>query len=127
MILTENSTNKEIGSVHDPFTCCNPFYSIKDENKNEKYRIYGACCQKGFWCCEDVLFYIYPGGDSEMKEENAIGKITKKWTDCVKECFTKANNYVTDFPKDATPDDKLLFIGVTLLIDYTLFEKEQNN
>ena len=124
MTLTEVRTGRIVGSVHDPFTCCNPFYLVKDENKNVKYRVYGACCQKGFCCCSDVFFYIYPGGDCEMKEENAIGTITKKWTDCVKECCTKANNFLTEFPKDATPDDKILLIGITLLIDYTIFERE---
>ena len=124
MTLTENNSGRVVGSVHDPFTCCNPFYEVKGENGEVKYRVFGACCQKGFYCCSDVFFFIYPGGDSEMKEENAIGTITKKWTDCIKETYTNANNFVTVFPKDATADDKLLLIGLTLLIDYTLFEKE---
>ena len=127
MTLTEVGSGRVIGSVHDPFTCCNPYYAVKDENMNVKYRVFGACCQKGFFCCSDVFFFIYPGGDSEMKEENSIGTITKKWTDFIKETYIYANDFVTEFPKDATADDKLLLIGVTLLIDYTLFEREQKN
>jgi hypothetical protein len=126
MILNDVRNNRLVGSVHDPFDCCNPNYIIKDENKNIKYRISAACCQKGFYCCSDIYFYIYPAGDLPMVEENAIGKITKLWTDCMKEACTKANNFLTVFPKDATVDDKVLLIGATLLIDYTLFEKEEN-
>lgn len=127
MTLTEKKSGKIIGSVHDPFECCNPYYVVKDENKNVRYRILGSCCQKGFYCCSDIFFYIYPAGDSAMSEENAIGKITKVWTDCPKECCTNANDFHTEFPKDATAEDKLLLISVTLLIDYSLFEREQQN
>jgi hypothetical protein len=126
MTLTEVSSGRVVGSVVDPFTCCNPYYEVKDAEQVVKYRVYGACCQKGFCCCSDVFFFIYPGGDSDMKEENAIGTITKKWTDCVKETYTNANNFLTVFPKDANADEKLLLIGVTLLIDYTIFEREKN-
>ena len=127
MTLTEVRTGKIIGSVHDPWTCCDPVYSVKDESKNVKYRIQGDCCQKGFFCCSDIFFYIYPGGDSAMTQENSIGKITKKWTDCVQESCTNANNFFTEFPNEATAEDKILLIGVTLLIDYTLFEKDNKN
>lgn len=123
MTLTEVSSNRVIGKVTDPFTCCNPYYEVKDENDNPKYKVYGACCQKGFWCCDDVFFHIYKH-DAEMKEENAIGRIVKKWTDCPQEVCTKANNFITEFPKDSTADDKLLLIGLTLLIDYTIFESQ---
>lgn len=126
MTLTENQTGRIVGSVHDPWQCCNPYYELKDSNKNLRYRIMGACCQKGFFCCSDIFFNIYPA-TGEMNPENIIGKITKKWTDCVKEVCTKANNYVTDFPLDATADDKILLIGITLLVDYTIFEKEDRN
>ena len=122
---TEVSSNRYIGSVHEPFACCNLVYLVNDENKNVKYRIAGDCCQSGFFFCSDIFFNIYPEGNSEMKKENAIGKITKKWTDCIKEVCTNANNFTCDFPENATAEDKILLIALTLFIDYTLFEKEK--
>ena len=124
MTLTELSSGRVVGSVHDPWSCCNPYYAVKDEAGAIKYRVYGACCQKGFYCCSDVFFFIYPA-EGDMDEKNAIGTITKKWTDCVKESYTNANNFVTVFPNNSSADEKLLLIGVTLLIDYTMFEKEK--
>lgn len=124
MLLIESRTGRVVGSVYDNFSLCNNYYEIKDEYKNVKYKIYGGpCTPNGNFCYSEKFFNIYDS-DSEMKEENSIGMITKKYSDCIEELYLNANSYVTDFPKDATADDKLLIIGVTILIDYTLFEKE---
>lgn len=113
---------KYLGSVREPFTCCDKDAEVYDENHNLKYRMVGDCCQIGLCCgasakkMAEIEFRI-----QRNKEDVAM---MKKMSSSLGEYFTKADSYKISFPVDATPEDKMLLICAGLLIDYQYFERD---
>lgn len=60
--LTEKGLNNIIGSVRDPFDCCDYTFEVYDERDNLDYILQADCCQAYFWCrcpcdaCQGVHF-----------------------------------------------------------------------
>jgi len=132
---TDNGTM--FGSISEPWTCCDPLFVIKDMNKEPQFQIHADCCQCGLCCrndvcgkCSDVLFPIYPASVTDFHPQNSIGMIKKVSGDLLKELLTDADNFEVLFPPNASPEEKLLMIGATLMIDYLFYEdttKSQQN
>ena len=74
-----------------------------------------TCCGK----FSKVVGEIYNGDDINMNG-NLVGDIVKRVS--VKDFISDANSFLFDFPNDASPTDKLLILGCTLMIDYRYFE-----
>ena len=120
--LMENKMN--LGFISEICTILNPTFEIYDRNNVRKFIIKIPCYQCGFicrnTCCgklSKVVGEIYNGNNMNG---NLIGSIVKKVS--VKEFISDANSFLIDFPNDATPTDKLLILGNTLMIDYRYFE-----
>ena len=122
-------TGEFIGKLVEPYTCCDPFYNIYDSNNEVRYVITANCCQCGFYCrsscgkCCEVHFQIHKPGKQEMTEENEDGSIIRKESDIF--MVSDADNFILNFPKDATPEEKILLIGNVLMIDYRFYEKNE--
>ena len=68
----------------------------------------------------DVKFFIFNANCSDEDPKNAVGSIVKKKKkDSVKAMFTDVDNFNIYFPDNASPYDKLMLIGASLMIDYT--------
>ena len=52
-----------------------------------------------------------------------VGSIVKKVAN-LSELVTSADSYQVNFPADAKPNEKLLLIITTLMIDYQFFEEK---
>ena len=116
--------NTLVGTVKQPFSCCDPIFTINDPSGVIKYYIWADCCQCGYCCgnnicgkLSEVIFYIYSNLDKTVK----IGSITKKVAK-LSEMITNADSYSIIFPEGAFPEDKLLLIAAALMIDYQYFE-----
>ena len=48
--------------------------------------------------------------------------IKKVKGDFIKEITTDADNYEVTFPPNASPEEKLLILGATMMIDYRYYE-----
>jgi len=107
---------RTIGTVFDPFTCCNPQLNIYNAEGRELLRFVGNCCQCGFHCkCYKVEIDMYrPGNDIPC---GALIK-TEKFSSCI----TNADTFNIFFPKDSSPEEKMLIIAATLMMDYQHFE-----
>ena len=122
MDITLEESKKYLGSVREPFTCCDEDAEVYDENHNLRYRLVGNCCQIGLCCgssakkMAEIEFIIKRNGDQ-------VGMM-KKMSSSLGEYFTKADSYKISFPLDATPEEKLLLICAGLLIDYQYFEND---
>lgn len=127
MIGYNKSTNQKIGRVYEPFKCCDPTLQIFNGAEQLKYTIVANCCQCGFFCknCAETRFEIF-SKFSQNDNSTPVGSITKKYSGFTKEFFTDADNFEIFFPDDATPEDKLMIIGTTLMIDYRHFEDNGN-
>ncbi|CAG5086199.1 Oidioi.mRNA.OKI2018_I69.PAR.g11137.t1.cds [Oikopleura dioica] len=78
-------------------------------------------------CCNDVPYPIFDASGSQ------VGSITKYWaggkTGC-SACWQEANNastHVISFPPTASHTEKLAIIGQAILIDYTYYQRKDDN
>ena len=125
MTITFNNNNMSqiFGKVRYPCTCCNEKFTIYDINENEVFWIIGSVCQCGILCgkwgrCYETVFNIIrPENPDEV-----CGKIVKI-AKC-SSCITNADTFNVFYPKDATPQQKMLIISATLMMDYQFFENE---
>ena len=123
MDIKLEETKNYLGSVREPFTCCDKDAEVYDEGHNLKYRLVGDCCQFGLCCgssaekMAEIEFQIQRNGEQ-------VGMM-KKMSSSLGEYFTKADSYKISFPLDATPEDKMLLICSALLIDYQNFERDE--
>lgn len=119
MEITEVSNGAKFGKIRDPFCACTPEVDIYDRNDNLRYEISTECCQEGLCCgaacskLNDIRFHIFQNG-------NRLGDICKLQAG-YDEFFTKADSYLVKFPPIATPEDRMMLIVATLLLDYQYF------
>ena len=59
-----------------------------------------------------------------MRDEVEVGKITKKWSELLKEAFTDADNFGVELGASLNGDDRLILLGATFLIDAAHFENK---
>ena len=128
MIANYSANGELVGKVKQPFSCCDPIFTIYDNAGTMRYYIYADCCQCGLCCSgpcakmSEVTFNIYR--DANMGQP--IGSIVKKIAN-VSELITSADSYQVNFPADARPNEKLLLIITGLMIDYQFFEERAGN
>lgn len=53
-----------------------------------------------------------------MAKSRPIGYIARVWPGCLKSLATDADNFVIEYPVDATPVQKAALSAVPILIDY---------
>ena len=128
MIANYSANGELVGKVKQPFSCCDPIFTIYDNAGTIRYYIYADCCQCGLCCSgpcakmSEVTFNIYR--DANMGQP--IGSIVKKIAN-FSELITSADSYQVNFPADARPNEKLLLIITGLMIDYQFFEERAGN
>ena len=124
MIATYAAGNEIVGKVKQPFSCCDPIFTIYDNAGTMRYFVHADCCQCGICCTgfcakmSEAVFNIYRDGNMG----HPVGSITKKVAN-LSELVTSADSYQVNFPADAKPNEKLLLIITTLMIDYQFFEE----
>jgi hypothetical protein len=106
-------TNTKIGKVKRNFAVCEKELTVYDENNTLQYKIISPFCD--WWS-----FYI-------EKDGQRVGEIKKKWAGFLQEFVTDADNFGTQFPKDASPKQKALIFSATFLIDFLYFETNGND
>ena len=120
VILAEN--NNILGRIELKFSCCDPVFSIYDQNNKEIFYIEADCCQCGLMCrnnfmgkTDEAHFFIYKNED----RTNPAGDICKK---AAKSMFSIADNYSVVFPQKAKSEEKILLTMAGIMIDYQYFE-----
>jgi len=117
---TEGGRNEYLGKIVDPFNWCNIQLDVYSQEDTLKYIIFGNCCQAGIWfkcpcqSCETL--------DLEIRSTSGeiISKIQKG--PHIKNNENTADNFLVDFPKNISPNDKLLLMSGVLFLDYKYFE-----
>ena len=112
--------------------CCSSSIDVIGNSDQVKYKLKGnCCCPVGCYydnlvtrCCS-CSYKVIPGKEKgekeEEKEEKETGVVTKKCCNSCITCCTKATNYNIAFPKDASPEDKMLIIIGSILLDYNSY------
>ena len=116
-----NSTGQAIGKIKHVCTVCDPIFEVYN-GAGLRFIVTGSCCQcaiifpSTFGKCYRGEFDILEGGQP-------VGKITREIANMA-EMNTDADTYVVNFPPTADANDKLLLIGLTMLLDYQYFETD---
>ena len=108
-IHINDKEGKLLGKIKKKFTFFVKKFIVEDSNSNEIYKINGP------------LFH--PWTFRIMKDDNEVGKISKKWSGLGKEMFTKADNFNISFPQGIDVEQKSILLGALFLIDMLYFEK----
>ena len=129
MIVNYTKGGELLGKIKQPFSCCDPVFTIYDNAGAPKLFIHADCCQCGLCCANNfcgkmsqAIFHIY--ADASMTQ--SIGSIVKKRA-TFSEMVTSADSYQINFPSNAQPNEKLLLIITGLMIDYQYFEEKAEN
>jgi len=124
------ANNQPLGSIKEPFTCCDPQINTFDNTGIMKYVIRADCCQCGLLCrnnfcgkLSSAVFNIYNANNLN----SPCGTIIKKGSTSFAELVTSADSYQVNFPQDASPQDKMILIVAGLMIDYQFFEEKASN
>lgn len=108
--------------------CCSSRLEIMDEKGQVIYTVKGNCpiypvgcfCNHCIIRCCNCPYNIYQGGPGQGLGPE-VGMIEKKCCSSCRECCTKACDYKITFPHDAIPEDKMLIIMATTLLDSQSF------
>lgn len=54
-----------------------------------------------------------------------VGVIKKKWAGLLKEFYDDSDNFIIEYPKDATPPQKSLLLAASFLLEFMYFDNSQ--
>ncbi|VDL84491.1 unnamed protein product [Nippostrongylus brasiliensis] len=80
------------------------------------------CCgpHRGF-----VIHIVDSSNNVSAPSMGKIGKITKRWSGCVREALTDADIFSVSFPMDLDVETKALLLAAALMIDFMEFEQSK--
>jgi len=131
-ITTMNKAGDAVGrAVHDyrcMDKCCGKnHWRVEDHTQQALYYVQddiccnANCCAPTF-CCKVRKFKIL---DAQQTQE--VGYIENIFfCNCKRLCFPGADQYRLNFPADATAEQKALLISALMLIEYTMFEHQDD-
>lgn len=106
-----------------------PVYTVKPET------CCGGCCI-ACNCCNGkgiigIPFYFHEPETGKIIGQHPYGndapQIRKVWGGLKKECCSTADTFAVKFPDGITPERKAGLLGMTFLIDFTVFERQNEN
>ena len=125
--ITFTGSNAIVGKVVHIYTLCDPTFELYTKKGILKYIVTASCCQ---------CIFLFPGmiGKSyegefdiiDIISNQPVGKIIKEPAS-MSELVIDADSYTINFPPNATANDKLLLMGLTIMMDYQYFETNANN
>lgn len=131
---TLDDTTNVIGKVREPCKCIDVQMDMVDFAQNGRYTMLADGCQCGICCggtpcgrCSEVMFPIFKWDCQNMEFANRAGLIQRKFNGCMKAAFTDADNFDVTFPKECSPEDKMMIIATALMIDFRYYNEDPND
>lgn len=128
MDLHDVASGNKIGSLRDPFACCDLTFNMMDPEGKDVLAAKGGCCQWGLCCplpcgpCASVSFELV-----DIASGDKVGEITKKVPSCCKFLIdSEVDNYQVDFNAVTNPQWKALVMALTVFIDFRYFSENQD-
>merc|ERR1740123_313718 len=126
--ILDKATGNQIGSIRDPFACCDLTFQLMGPDGQDALLAKGGCCQWGLCCplpcgpCAEVAFSVV-----DAKTQNEVGKITKKVPSCCKFLIdSEVDNYQVDFKEVKNAQWKAMLIALSVFIDFRYFSESQD-
>ena len=127
--VTITLSNKKtiVGKAIHIYTCCDPTFEVYDATGKLKYIVSADCCQCVL-LCPGTLAKTYEGQFDiyDAVSNQNVGRIFKEPA-TYSEMVTDADSFTVNFPITANSYDKLLLMGLTIMIDYQFFETNAND
>lgn len=127
--MVDVTTNEKVGSIQDPFACCDLTFNIRGPSDDTALKANGGCCQWGLCCplpcgpCSVVNFPI-----TDAKTGSDVGHLEKKVPGCLKFLFSPdTDNYKVDFGGVSNPQYKALLMGLSIFVDFRYFNDNRND
>ncbi|KFO32766.1 Phospholipid scramblase 1 [Fukomys damarensis] len=98
-----------IGYVIQKWDLFKQKFTVQNEERKDILKIVGICVTWTF--CSDIDFKI-----TSLDEKSVVGKISKHWAGFIREIFTDADNFGTQFPADLDVKMKAVMLGACFLI-----------
>eukprot|EP00927_Polykrikos_kofoidii_P060332 TRINITY_DN55336_c0_g1_i1.p1 TRINITY_DN55336_c0_g1~~TRINITY_DN55336_c0_g1_i1.p1 ORF type:complete len:284 (-),score=47.05 TRINITY_DN55336_c0_g1_i1:116-967(-) len=120
--------------ICDGYCCVSKFAYLEDGR--EIYRLkpdtccFGCCptCRFGFRRRPAIPFFFYDANDNRItdgqNDDDKQPQIRKVFTGLAKECCTTADTFAVFFPQEADVKRKAGLLGLTFLLDFTVFERQ---
>ena len=105
-----DATGQLLGTIRKRWTWLRKKFSVLDARGTELFELLGPIFKP--W-----TFQI-------RKNDQEVGKITKKWSGMLKEAFTDADNFGVQFPPGLDVQTKSILLGAVFLIDFVYFENK---
>lgn len=128
LTVTDVTTDQKIGSIKDPFSCCNLTFHIRDPKDDDVLRAKGGCCQWGFCCplpcgpCAQVNIPV-----CDVATGSQVGHLQKRVPGCCKWLFAPdVDNYKIDFGGVLDPQRKAMLLGLAIFTDFRYFNENRN-
>jgi len=123
-VYVKDGQGNHLGTVQIQNSCCKPHFAIFDHNDVMLYDTWGPLCpcQCVCGCTQDVKFPL-----KDVKTNQEVGNISKIWAGAFKDCCTDADTFGITFPMGLDAKHKALMIGAVFVIDFMVFETEQDN
>lgn len=109
---------ESVGTIRERATWCYPVYHVFDSVGSALLKIRGPLCHFGC-CAEDVPFTVTSTDNGEH-----VATVTKKWGGFCREAVLDADNFVIDFLRNMSVDEKALILASAFLIDLMYFEQQ---
>lgn len=127
--LIDVTTDTKLGSIRDPYACCDMTFKVRDAEDNPVLKANGGCCQPGLICplpCGPCAEVNFPVTDAATGAE--VGHIKKKVPGCCTFFFASdVDNYFIDFGGVTNPNYKMLLIGLSIFMDFRYFNDNKND
>lgn len=121
--VNNGMTGEKIGTITDPWACCDMTFMLKDPTGADAISAKGGCCQLGLICpcpfgpCKEVNFAV-----NDAKTNEQVGNLKKIVPDCLKFMVADdVDNYEVEFGKVTDPKWKAMLIALGLFIDFRYF------
>lgn len=129
VVMQDATTGRPIGSITDPFACCDLTFAIRDPEDNVMIKANGGCCQWGLCCplpcgpCAEVEFPL-----EDANSGNQIGRLKKKVPGCLHWLLAPdVDHFDVDLGAVADPNWKALVMGLAIFMDFRYFNENPND
>jgi len=107
------------------FIPCQRFWRVVDGSGKDTYMIHDYFCCNENMCAPSCLCKTRTIKIMNPDQTKEVGSIVNMWPGCnIRACFGQVDNYILNFPDDATPTEKLNLLGALVLVEYMVFEKK---
>jgi len=127
--VTDVTSGQKLGSIQDPFACCDLTFNIRDPEENTVLKANGGCCQWGLCFplpCGPCAEVNFPVVDANTDKE--VGFLKKKVPGCCKFFLAPdVDNFDVSFNEVQHPQYKALLIALAIFMDFRYFNENPND